>query len=169
MLDLRPVEPDDLEVYVRMRCDPQMMGELGGPQDRSEMPAKVARDVEATAADRWWTLMILPDAADRSAVAGTVTLWSEGDGEAAASEIGWMVLPEFQRRHIATAAVTAVLRRAAGDGRWGTIHAYPGVTNTASNRLCRGTGFTLVGPHDKLFRDRIFRANHWSIDPERCR
>ena len=74
--------------------------------------------------------------------------------------------PEFQGRHLATDAVTAVLRRAAEDGRWGTIHAYPAITNAASNRLCRRTGFTLVGPHDKLFRGRTFHTNHWSTEPE---
>lgn len=34
----------------------------------------------------------------KSIFAGTVTLWRHGEGQAGLSEIGWMVLPEFQRQ-----------------------------------------------------------------------
>ena len=166
MVQLRDVRPGDLEVYLRLRTDPRMMAELGGPQDPAEMAAKVARDVEEVAHDRSWVLMILPDDADPALVAGTVNLWSRADGEAGTrSEIGWMVLPEHQGRGLATAAVWAVLRRAAEDGRWGAIHAYPAITNEPSNRLCRRSGFLLAGEQDTLFRGRVFRTNHWVWDP----
>jgi hypothetical protein len=37
---LRDVEPGDVGAYVRMRCDPVMMAELGGPQPREGISAK---------------------------------------------------------------------------------------------------------------------------------
>ena len=47
-MQLRDVEPGDVGcLRQRMRCDPVMMAELGGPVPREGMAAKVARDVHA--------------------------------------------------------------------------------------------------------------------------
>lgn len=149
-----------------MRCDPVMMAELGGPLPRDGIEAKVETDVRKTRADVYWVSMIVPDGAEPDTVAGNVTLWSHEDGDdAGLSEIGWMVLPEYQGRGLAKRAVRALLERACDDGRWGVIHAFPGVTNAASNALCRSIGFTLVGERDVTFAGRVLRANHWRIDP----
>ena len=58
-VQLRDVTLGDVDVYVRMRCDPEMMAELGGPLPRDGIAAKVRKDVEDTAADRAWVLMIV--------------------------------------------------------------------------------------------------------------
>ncbi|MFJ8439508.1 GNAT family N-acetyltransferase [Kitasatospora griseola] len=134
---LRDVGPGDVEAYVRMRCDPAMMAELGGPQPVACMAEKVRLDVERTAADDWWVRMIVPDGAAPEAVAGTVTLWPHELDGAPISEIGWMVLPEFQGRGLAKRAVREVLEAARADGRWGRVHAFPGASNGASNGICR--------------------------------
>jgi len=162
---LRAVQLGDVDAYVRMRCDPVMMAELGGPQPRAGIEDKVARDVEAMAADRDWVLMIVPDPAEPATVAGTVTLWSHDEDGERVTEIGWMVLPEFQGRGLAKAAARMVLERARDDGSWGPVHAFPGVTNAASNAICRTLGFTLLGERDTVFADRVIRTNHWRIDP----
>ena len=98
---LRDVELGDVSAYVRMRCDPVMMAELGGPLPREGIKEKVARDVQAAAAGEAWIKMILPGGAARDAVAGSVALWSHDDGGEPITEIGWMVLPEFQGRGLA--------------------------------------------------------------------
>jgi RimJ/RimL family protein N-acetyltransferase len=163
---LRDVQPGDIDAYVRMRCDPTMMAELGGPVPRDGIEAKVETDVRKTRADEWWVSMIVPDEAAPGVVAGTVTLWSHEDGEhAGLSEIGWMVLPGFQGQGYAKRAVRVMLERARLDGRWGVVHAFPGVTNAASNALCRSVGFTFVGERDVTFAGRELRTNHWQIDP----
>jgi RimJ/RimL family protein N-acetyltransferase len=162
---LRDVELGDVEAYVRMRCDPVMMAELGGPLPREGMAAKVARDVREAAAGTEWIKMIVPDAAVPQVVAGTVALWSHEQDGAPLSEIGWMVLPEFQGRGLAKAAVRAVLERARDEDRWGAVHAFPGVTNGPSNGICRSLRFTLVEERDVTFAGRVIRTNHWVIDP----
>src|SRR6201982_4042581 len=88
---LRDVELGDVSAYVRMRCDPVMMAELGGPLPREGIEDKVARDVQAAAAGDEWIKMIVPGEAAPDVVAGSVALWShdEDDGEPIA-EIGWM-------------------------------------------------------------------------------
>ncbi|GAB3837652.1 hypothetical protein GCM10029963_02830 [Micromonospora andamanensis] len=110
---LRDVEPADLDAYVRMRCDPVMMSELGGPQPRERVAAQLTRDLETVREGSAWIKMIVPG--QSAQVAGTVTLYLH-DG---ISEIGWMVLPECQGRGLASEAVRAVLDLAREDGRWG--------------------------------------------------
>lgn len=162
---LRDVDLGDVEAYVRMRCDPVMMAELGGPLPRDGIEAKLERDVREAASGTAWIKMIVPDWAAPHVVAGTVALWSHDEDGAALSEIGWMVLPEFQGRGLAKAAVRALLERARDEDRWGSVHAFPGVTNMPSNGICRSLGFTLLQERDVIFADRVLRTNHWVIDP----
>ena len=162
---LRDVEPGDVGVYVRMRCDPVMMAELGGPLPREGIEEKVARDVQDAASGSALIKMVLSGEAVPRTVAGSVTLWtSELDGERI-SEIGWMVLPEFQGRGVAKRAVRMVLAIARDQGRWGLVHAFPGVTNGPSNGICRSLGFTLAGEREVEFAGRTLRSNHWVVDP----
>jgi RimJ/RimL family protein N-acetyltransferase len=109
--------------------------------------------------------MILPDDDSPGTVAGSVVLWSHDEDGMPISEVGWMVLPEFQGRGVGKAAVRALLGRARDEHRWGVVHAFPGVTNAPSNGICRSLGFTLAGQRDVDFSGRILRANHWLIDP----
>jgi RimJ/RimL family protein N-acetyltransferase len=162
---LRNVEPADVDAYVRMRCDPAMMAELGGPLPRQGIEAKVARDAAEAAADASWIKIIVPDDDVPDAVAGLLTLWSHDEGGEVISEIGWMVLPDFQGRGIAKAAVRSLLLQARDQGRWGLVHAFPAVTNGPSNGICRGLGFRLLGQQEVLFADRLLQTNHWVIDP----
>jgi len=163
---LRDVELGDISAYVRMRCDPVMMAELGGPLRREGIEEKLARDVQAAAADEAWIKVIVPGEAAEEVVAGSVALWShdEGGGEPI-TEIGWMVLPEFQGRGLAKQAVRMLLELARDDGRWGLVHAFPATTNSPSNGICRSLGFRFAGERDVTFAGRVLRGNHWVIDP----
>ncbi|MCX4745231.1 GNAT family N-acetyltransferase [Kitasatospora sp. NBC_01287] len=175
---LRDVELGDVDAYVRMRCDPLMMAELGGPLPVAGMAAKVERDVAAAVTDRQWIKMIVVDgagapgapgdpgaaAAAAAGVAGTVTLWAQEEDGAPHAEIGWMVLPEFQGRGLGRWAVGELLRLARADGRWGRVNAYPAVTNGPSNGICRSLGFTLRGERRTAFAGRSLLTNHWTVE-----
>lgn len=162
---LRDVELGDVDAYVRMRCDPAMMADLGGPLPRDGMADKVARDVRAAAGDTQWIKMIVPDEARPDAVAGNVVIWSHDEDGAPMSEIGWMVLPEFQGRGLGKLAVRTLLGLARDDGRWGLVHAFPATSNGPSNGICRSVGFRFTGERDVTFAGRVIRSNHWVIDP----
>jgi RimJ/RimL family protein N-acetyltransferase len=163
---LRDVELGDVGAYVRMRCDPVMTAELGGPLPREGVEEKVARDVQAAAAGTDWIKMIVPDEAAPEVVAGSVVLWShDEDGGGPMSEIGWMVLPEFQGRGLGKRAVRMVLELARDEDRWGLVHAFPATTNGPSNGICRSLGFRFAGERDVTFAGRVLRSNHWVIDP----
>ncbi|MEU6350923.1 GNAT family N-acetyltransferase [Streptomyces sp. NPDC047072] len=158
---LRDVVVGDVDAYVRMRCDPVMMGGLGGPLPREGMADKVRRDAEEAAAGTALSKMIVVGAGPDGEVAGHVTVWAhEG-----VSEIGWMVLPEFQGRGLGKRAVRALLELAWDEGRWGEIHAFPAVGNGPSNGICCSLGFRHVGEIDMPFADRVLRSNHWTITP----
>jgi len=168
-LRLRNVEPGDVDAYVRMRCDPAMMAELGGPLPREGIEDKVARDAGEAAAGRSLIKMIVPAGAAPGVVAGSVTMWRHGEGEDGSepvSEIGWMVLPEFQGQGVGKRAVRMLLELAGQQDRWGLVHAYPAITNGPSNGICRSLCFTLADELDITFAGRALRCNDWYIDPQ---
>ncbi|MFF7019753.1 GNAT family N-acetyltransferase [Streptomyces klenkii] len=162
-MQLRNVSPDDVDAYVRMRCDPVMMTDLGGPLPREGMADKVRRDARQADADLAWIKMIVPDPDTADVVAGTVTIWSHDTGNGPISEIGWMVLPEFQGRGLGKRAVRRLLDQARNEDRWGVVHAFPATSNAASNGICRSVGFRFAGEQEVLFAGRSLRTNHWSI------
>ncbi|WP_406422892.1 GNAT family N-acetyltransferase [Streptomyces sp. NBC_00873] len=164
-MQLRDVQLDDVDAYVRMRCDPAMMADLGGPLPYEGMEDKVRRDVRSTESGTQWIKMIVLDERDPAALAGTVTLWSHSDDGEQISEIGWMVLPEFQGRGVGKRAVRALLELARDDDRWGLVHAFPATTNAPSNGICRSLGFQFLEERDVTFADRVLQTNHWFIEP----
>jgi len=159
---LRDVTLDDHELYERLRCDPAMMTELGGPLPKETIPDKLRSDVAAVQRDESWIAVVTDGA---GVPMGSVVLWIHDEHGERLSEIGWMVLPEFQGRGVAKSATAQLLDRAEVDGRWGAIHAFPGVTNAPSNGICRSLGFTLVAAADIEFQGRTLRANHWRFGP----
>ena len=161
-MELRDVTIADLPLYQAQLTDPGMMSELGGPLPREGLDAKLRSIVDDVEAGRVWYCVIVPD--EGGSGAGTVCIWNHDQDGASINEIGWMVLPPFQGRGLATAAVRSLLDRARAEGRWGVIHAYPGVTNGPSNGICRKLGFELVEERDFEYSGRTLRCNHWEID-----
>ncbi|WP_210634907.1 GNAT family N-acetyltransferase [Streptomyces sp. GESEQ-13] len=163
-MQLRNVLPGDIDAYIRMRCDPVMMADLGGPLPRAGMADTVRRDAQQAAADLAWVKMIVSDPV-ADVVSGTVTIRFRDIGEGPMSEIGWMVLPEFQGQGVGKRAVRALLEQARDQDRWGVVHAFPATKNAASNGICRSVGFRFLSEVDVTFAGRVFRTNHWTIDP----
>ncbi|MEV4828032.1 GNAT family N-acetyltransferase [Micromonospora sp. NPDC049257] len=157
---LRDVLATDVEAYLRMRCDPVMMAELGGPLPPAHVTRQVRRDARLAADGTALIKMIVVD----DAVAGTVTLWRPAPDDGTAAEIGWMVLPEFQGRGLAKRGVRALLDQARAERRWDTVHAFPAVTNGPSNGICRALGFTPRGEEDVEFNEQVIRTRHWTLD-----
>jgi hypothetical protein len=61
-------------------------------------------------------------------------------------------------------AGSMLVERARGSRRWGVVHAFPTVTNGASNGICRSLGFTLAGHRHAQFAGRTLFTNHWRLD-----
>lgn len=160
-MELVPATADDLWLTRALETDPRVMAELGGPWPEEVVVATHARRIKTIAEDGNWWFKVVPEP-DAPAV-GTIGLWaSEIDGEAV-SETGWMILPEHQGRGHASAALALLIEQARADGRWGDIHACPGVTNVPSNALCRKFGFDHIGTTTADYSGRNFECNHWVL------
>lgn len=160
-MELVPYTDADMWLTEALETDERVMAELGGPWPVDAIPAIHARRIDSIARGTWW-FTIVPTPGDGPV--GMIGIFgSEVDGRAI-SEAGWSVLPQFQGRGYASQALRILLERASADGRWGPIHALPGVTNGPSNALCRAAGFTLVGEQTVDYGGRTLRCNHWVLD-----
>jgi RimJ/RimL family protein N-acetyltransferase len=159
---LETMTEEDVELRIREETDPQMMAELGGPRPIDDIRRAHARSLVLEAAGTCWPMKVIPDGS--SAAAGGVAVFpSIHDGEDI-FEIGWMILPEFQNRGIATQAVRMTLEKARTERKFGQIHAFPAVANGSSNRICEKNGFTKLGECEVEFSGRNLHCNHWRID-----
>lgn len=99
-----------------------------------------------------------------ASAAGEISVFESSHECRTIYEIGWMILPEFQNRGLASQAVQAVLEKASAEREFGQIHAFPAVTNGPSNRICEKNGFTNLGECDFTFAGRTLRCIHWRVD-----
>jgi len=152
----------DLELRVRLETDPSVMAELGGPRPEEDIARAHARALISAAAGECWPFKVIPD--DSTFPAGWVTIFASSFDAEPIYEMGWMVLPEFQGRGIASEAVGAILERARKERKFGDVHAFPGVTNAPSNRVCAKNGFADVGECEVEFAGHTLRCNHWRVD-----
>jgi RimJ/RimL family protein N-acetyltransferase len=151
----------DIALTEAIETDPAMMAELGGPVPAESIPAVHSRRVGGIANGDWW-LKIVPEPGGPAA--GTIGIWPrEWEGEEI-FEAGWMVLPAFQGRGIAGQALALLIERARTEPRFRSLHAFPGVTNQASNALCRRAGFELIAESQGEYAGRPFRVNHWRLE-----
>lgn len=155
---------DDLWLYESFHCDPQMMTYLGGPWPRERLPEKLKRDVATIEAGTGWIFKIISSEDSKRAV-GSVCIWEHLRQGEIINEIGWMILPLFQGRGLASAAVRAILDKARAEKRWGAhLHAFPATANAASNAICRKFAFSLVEEVDLEYAGHPLRCNHWRLD-----
>jgi RimJ/RimL family protein N-acetyltransferase len=160
-VELLPYSDEHLALTEALECDPVTMRELGGPVDPADIPRVHRMRLESVANGQWW-FVIVPEPSREPA--GTIGIWDSTFRESPVHEIGWMVLPTFQGRGIATEALGMIIERARSDSPFNRIHAFPGVTNVPSNALCRRAGFVHTEEADVKFRDRPLRVNHWELD-----
>ena len=140
MVHLVPWGPDDAGLLERLVGDPAMMEHLGGP----ESAAKIADRQQRYVRSETGVFKVVVD--DTGEGVGWVGFWDHTWHEQEIYEVGWSVLPGFQGRGIATAAMRQVIALADADGRHRFAHAFPAVANGPSNAVCRKLGFELVGP-----------------------
>jgi len=158
-VDLVPYTEADEWLTVALETDPRIMAELGGPWTADEARATHARRVQSAREHGSWCLRVvrLPD---RETV-GSIMLWDSEWAGVPLSEAGWMTLPAHQGQGYGSAGLRLLLDRARADGRWGDVHAFPGVTNGASNALCRKLGFERLEEGEADYAGRHFRVTHW--------
>ena len=146
-----PWTDDDLPLLVRLNA-PEMTEHLGGPETPEQVELRHKRYVAAARSGVFhdgekayaaYGFKVLLDPEDLPV--GDVNFWDrEWNGEQV-YEMGWGVVPEYQGRGIASAAVARAVDLARATNRRAAVHAFPSVENAASNAICRKAGFTLLG------------------------
>ena len=97
--------------------------------------------------------------------AGWAGYWEVERGGERVYEIGWAVIPAFQRRGFASEATRQAVQRARSARGLRYVHAFPDVTNASSNAVCRAVGFELLGAIDNEYLPGTpRRCNDWRLD-----
>lgn len=144
--------------------DPRMTVHLGGPESPEKLTERQARyeGISRTGPGAMFAICAGPE----SEGVGSIGYWEHTWRGDTVWEIGWSVVPEWQRRGVATRSVGLLLDRIAATGLNRPILAYPAIENEASNAVCRKAGMTLIGEAVVEFPPgHPFRANEWALQP----
>ncbi|RCG21153.1 GNAT family N-acetyltransferase [Sphaerisporangium album] len=140
---------------------PEMTAHLGGPETEARLLDRHHRYLQLKEPGAGQMLaVVLPDGRR----AGIIGYWERPWQHGLVYESGWHVLPDFQRRGIATAAARAIAALARAQHRHVHLHAFPAADHPASNAVCREAGFTLLGEADIEYPPgNIMRCNDWRL------
>jgi len=159
-IELKPYSEADFSV-LQAQNSPEMTVYLGGPETEEKLLQRHQKYVHfsSTGTEHMYVIWV------EGKAAGSAGYWEKEWNGMMVWEAGWGVLPEFQGRGIAVAAVHALFDKAREDGRHRYMHAYPKIVNAASNALCRKAGFELMGECDFEYPKGVpIRCNDWRID-----
>jgi RimJ/RimL family protein N-acetyltransferase len=144
---------------------PEMTAFLGGPEAPEKLLARHARylRLNETGDARMFRIEVDGDPA------GGIGYWkTDHDGEPA-WETGWNVLPGFQGRGVALAAVRLCIADAATRADTGrdALYAFPKPENAASDTLCARAGFEYRGQAPFEYPQGVpITVNVWRLDLE---
>jgi RimJ/RimL family protein N-acetyltransferase len=162
---IEPWGEDDLPLLRKLMGDPSMTEHLGGPESPEKIVGRQQRYERLPGAGEGRMFKIVEAATSESV--GSVGYWERESDEGRVYETGWMVLPAFQGRGVATSATSQVIERARAERRHRYLYAYPSVDNAASNAICEKLGFVLVDVSDYEYpkdSGNIMRCNDWRLD-----
>ncbi|WP_374775265.1 GNAT family N-acetyltransferase [Streptomyces sp. NBC_01310] len=153
---LEPWSDGDFWLLER-KNEPAMTAHLGGPEPAAKLADRQRRyeamSARKPAAGRMFRVVWeAPDGAARAdesdASVGSVGFWEREWQGRPVYEAGWGILPEFQGRGLAVAALTELLSYVRAHGSRDSVHAFPGTDHPASNAVCRRAGFECLGEVD---------------------
>jgi RimJ/RimL family protein N-acetyltransferase len=158
-ISIRPWNDEDLPLLRSMNTE-QMWDHLGGPETEAKVLDRHQRYLEsAPGKTRMFVIMFGVDAV------GSVGYWYRHWDNRDVYEVGWMVLPEFQGRGIATRAISMLLNILRTEVPQAVVHAFPSNDNPASNSICTKLGFSLVGETDFEFPlGKWMKCNDWCLE-----
>lgn len=163
-VQIQPWSEDNLELLHRLNA-PEMLEHLGGPESDAQVEKRHQRylDVQSMGNGCMFSIWL----AEHPVPIGNAGFWESVWQGASIYEIGWGVLPRYQKQGIATAAAAAVIQHAKQLKKHRYIHAFPSVDHPGSNAVCRKLGFSLIGECDFEYpKGSYMRCNDWRLDLE---
>jgi RimJ/RimL family protein N-acetyltransferase len=137
------------------------MRHLGGPESPEQIRQRHQRYLHLPETDHMFTIGLRggPEAV------GNIGYWEKNWRDQLVYEMGWFVLPAYQGQGIATKAGEAVIVQARSDHRYQFMHAFPSVSNPASNAICRKLGFSLLEECQVEYPPgHLMSVNDWRFD-----
>ncbi len=156
---LQPWSEGDLPLLQKLMGDPEMMAHLGGPESPEQIAQRHQRYLQLPEMDHMFKIVL------DSAAAGSIGYWQKNWRDRLVYEMGWLILPAYQGRGIATKAGEAMIEHARREHQCQFMHAFPSVDNLASNAICRKLGFTLIEECEFEYPPgKFMRVNDWQLD-----
>ncbi|MFD2329195.1 GNAT family N-acetyltransferase [Cohnella sp. GCM10020058] len=159
--EIVPWSAGHLELLHQMNA-PEMTEHLGGQETEAQVAERHERylRIVGKGTGRMFAVVLLP----ARAPVGSVGYWDRTWAGEQVYEMGWGILPAYQGRGLATAAVAQTIENVRIEGLRRTIHAFPGADNPASNAVCRKLGFTLLGETEFEYPPGSWmRCNDWRL------
>jgi RimJ/RimL family protein N-acetyltransferase len=150
---LRPLGPDDLDLLRGLLGDPSMTTHLGGPQSDEQIEQTFADFLVDDAPGGVFAITV----GDDPRGIGWLGYWETELHGSTVWEIGLSVLPAWQGHAIGSRAFRVGLARAAAERRHRFVHAFVGIDNAASDRMCLRVGLERIGEQDVEYP-----PGHWS-------
>jgi RimJ/RimL family protein N-acetyltransferase len=161
MVTLEPWGSGDLPLLERLLGDPGMTEHLGGPESPARLRERQGRYERLPEGDRMFKVVHVESGAE----VGSVGFWGKEWRGQQIYEVGWMVLPAFQRRGFAVAATAQAVELARREARHRFMHAFPNVDNAPSNAICRKLGFELLEACEFEYpKGHLMTCNDWRLD-----
>ena len=156
MIVLRPWTNNDLWLLHATLGNPAMMEHLGGIESAEQIERRHARFSNGHEMFTVW---------ESGIAVGSVGFWDKTWLGEEVYEAGWMILPQYALRGLATQAAREVASLARTDGKQRFLHAFPNVENAASNAVCRNAGFTNLGEYTFEYpKGHQMHCNDWCVD-----
>lgn len=159
---IEPWSESNLDLLRKINA-PEMMEHLGGPETEEQLLRRHKRYLEigGKGSGRMYRIVLHPDIE----IVGSVGYWDSQHKAEGIYEIGWSVLPSYQGRGIATAAVAAAIANANVEKKHTHIHAFPSINNPASNAVCQKLNFQLISDCEFEYPPGNFmRCNDWRLE-----
>lgn len=154
---LVPWSDEDFELLKRSNT-PEMTVHLGGPETDEQLIKRHQKNLDTGDSGQMCRVVLEPT----GEVVGSAGYWERTWNGELVYETGYGILPEFQGRGLAVAALREIVRVAGEHGTLRWVHAYPKVLHVASNEVCRKAGFELVGEVDFEYpKGNPIRCNDW--------
>jgi RimJ/RimL family protein N-acetyltransferase len=160
-VQLRPWAEDDLPLLEKLLGDPDMMVHLGGPESPEQIRQRHQRYLRLPETDHMFKIIW----GSKSEAVGSIGYWKKTWRDQIVYETGWSILPSYQGHGIATKAAEAVIEQARLEHGYQFMHAFPSVSNPASNAICRKLGFTWVEECQFEYPPgNSMQCNDWRLD-----
>lgn len=161
-IDFTPISTDDLDIFEKIFCEEKMMEHLGGKLSKEACKQKFEVMLEKSLSTKTQHYKIIEK--NRNQAVGTVGWWLKNIEGEEIIEVGFMVIPPFWGKGIATLACKYICSDAQTEFPKKNITAFPNRENTGSKRTLEKCGFKLLREVEFPYNDITFTAIYYILN-----